>query len=283
VSGRIVVVAILSLVAVAAAAAPARAETRSVYHGGTYVGSVVVEPGQLVQGNLTVIAGDATIAGFVDGDVDVIGGNLYERPGATITGQVNTVGGDVVGTVVPWSAPVEPAEPAGESRSFGPIAADVLAILFFLIFPMRARVALDRLEHHPGLCAAIGLLGWVAVLPIAVLLLCTIILIPFIPVEVVLVIAAVLLGKATLALLVGRRLCEVIRPAATPAPFLALLVGLALITAAELIPLIGGVVTVFVALMGMGSTLLAFVKESTIAPGLSAPPPPLSGPPMPVA
>ena len=79
----------------AAAAAPARAES-SVYHGGTYVGSVVVEPGQTVKGDLTVIAGDATIAGMVDGNVVVIGGYLFERPGAVITGQVNTVGGDVV-------------------------------------------------------------------------------------------------------------------------------------------------------------------------------------------
>ncbi|MBV8491438.1 MAG: hypothetical protein JO199_13005, partial [Candidatus Eremiobacteraeota bacterium] len=213
-----------------------------------------------------------------------IGGNLYERPGATITGQVNTLGGDVVSTMVPWTPPAEQETPAADSRPFMPIAADALAILFFLIFPMRARVALDRLEHHPGLCAAFGLLGWVAVLPLAVLLFCTIVLIPLIAVEAVLVIAAVLLGKATLALLVGRRLCEVVSPRSTPAPFVALLVGLVALTAAELIPVVGGIVTMFVALVGLGSTILAFVKESTIAPGVSAPPPPpLSGPPMPVA
>jgi hypothetical protein len=279
-AGRIV---LLGLLAVAALAAPALAETQSVYHGGTYIGSVIVEPGQLVQGNLTVIAGDATIEGIVDGDVDVIGGNLYERPGGTITGQVNTIGGDLANTVVPWSAPPETGATVEDYRVFWHIAWDVVAVLFFLIFPVRARIALDRLEHHPGLCAAVGLLGWVAVLPLAVLLLCTIVLIPFIAIEAALVIAAIFLGKATLALLVGRRLCEVISPASTPATFLALIVGLVLITAAELMPVVGGIVTLFVALIGLGSTILAFVKEAAIAPAVSVPRPPLSGPPMPVA
>ena len=278
---RLVAIAALALTAVAATVAPALAQARSVYHGGTYVGSIVVEPGQMVNGNLTVIAGDATIAGFVDGDVDVIGGNLYERPGGTITGQVNTLGGDVVESMVPWE-PYEAAPvPSVHARWLGPVAADVLAILFFLIFPVRAKIALDRLERHPGLCAAFGLIGWIAVLPVALLLLCTIVLIPLIVVEAVLVVGAVLLGKATLAWLVGRRLSEIVRPSETPAPFLALVVGLALITAAELIPVAGVIVTVLVALMGMGSTLLAFVKEEAVVP--AAPPPPLSGPPMPVA
>ena len=39
-------------------------------------------------------------------------------------------------------------------------------MLFFLIFPLRTRIALDRLERHPGLCSAVGLLGWGAVLPL---------------------------------------------------------------------------------------------------------------------
>jgi hypothetical protein len=135
------------------------------------------------------------------------------------------------------------------------------------------------------LCAAFGLVGWVAVLPIAVLLLCTILLIPFIAVEAVLVIAAVFLGKAALALLVGRRLCEVVSPATTPTPFVALVVGLALITAAELVPVLGAIVTAFVALIGLGAAILAFTGESLFGPTLAAPNsrPPISGPPMPAA
>jgi hypothetical protein len=281
---RFAIVALLAAAVFAIAPRPALARVQSIYHGGTYLGSVIVEPGQVVEGDLTVIFGDATIEGVVDGDVDVIGGTLYERPGASITGQVNTIGGEVADTIVPWSPAPYRAAPSGDYRVLWRIAWDIVAILFFLVFPLRTRIALDRLERHPGLCSAVGLLGWVAILPLAILLLCTILLIPFIAVEAVLVIAALFLGKAALALLVGRRLCEVVSPSTTPAPFVALLVGLVLITAAELVPVIGVVVTAFVGLIGLGAAVLAYTSESVIGPAAAIGPgrPPVSGPPMPV-
>jgi hypothetical protein len=284
-NARLGIVLAVVLAAFGALCAPALASTQSVYHGGTYTGSVIVEPGQIVKGDLTVLWGDATIEGVVDGDVDVIGGNLYERPGAVITGQVNTIGGDVVNAIVPWTAPPDRTGSSADYRLLWKIASAVVAILFFLVFPLRTRIALDRLERHPGLCAAVGLLGWVAVLPAALLLLCTIVLIPFIAVEAVAIVGAVFLGKAALALLVGRRLCELLRPAATPTPMVALIAGLLLITAAELVPVIGTLVTAFVMLIGMGAAILAFTGEHLVgsATPVPQPRPPLSGPPMPAA
>lgn len=277
---RLATLTVLLFAVFGAATAPAWAG--GVYHGGTYFGSVVVEPGQTVKGDLTVIAGDATIGGVVDGNVDVIGGNFYPRPGAIVTGQVNTIGGDVASVVVPWSA-LPDRSPAPDYRVLWRIASCLVVVLFFLIFPVRSRIALDRVERHPGLCAAVGLLGWVAVLPVALLLLCTIVLIPFIALEAVAIVGALFLGKAALALLVGRRLCELIRPAATPAPLVALIAGLILITAAELVPVIGILVTAFVFLIGMGAAILAFTGEPMLGAAVPAARPPLSGPPMPVA
>lgn len=274
----------LLVAACVASAAPASADVSSIYHGGTYFGSVVVEPGQTVKGDLTVIAGDATIAGVVDGNVDVIGGNFYVRPGAVVTGQVNTIGGEVASAVVPWSSPPDRTAFVADYRVLWRIASGLIAVLFFLIFPVRTRIALDRLERHPGLCAAVGLLGWVAVLPVALLLLCTIVLIPFIGLEAVAIVGAVFLGKAALALLVGRRLCELIKPATTPAPLVALIAGLVLVTAAELVPVIGTLVTVFVLLIGMGAAILAFTGEPLVGgPVVGRVRPPLGGPPMPAA
>lgn len=273
------------LIAAMATAAPASARPSSVYHGGTYVGSVIVEPGQTVDGDLTVIGGDATIFGTVDGDVVVIGGNIDPRPGSTITGQVHAVGGEVVGDIVPWSSPPTRTPAFGDYRVLWRIATGLIVVLFFLIFPVRTRIALDRLERHPGLCSAVGLFGWVAVLPLALLLLCTIVLIPFIALEAVAIVGAVFLGKAALALLVGRRLCELIKPSSTPAPLVALIAGLVLVTAAELVPIVGALVTVFVLLIGMGAAILAFTGEPLVGPSapVSRPRPPLSGPPMPAA
>lgn len=277
-------IAIAFFVMLLAATANAQARMQSVDHGGTYFGSVIVEPGQVVDGDLSVVFGDATIEGTVNGDVNVVGGSAIERPGSTITGHVNTIGGEVTRSFVPW-APSEVSDGfAPDYRIMWRLAWDVVVVLFFLIFPIRTRMALDRLEQHPGLALAAGLLGWVAVIPVAILLCVTIILMPLVLVEGVALVAAVFIGKAALSLLVGRRLYELIQPHTTPSPLAALVIGLVLLTAAELVPVIGVLITILVGLVGLGCVLLAFVREQSFAgvvPGPTAPRPPISGPPMP--
>jgi hypothetical protein len=264
--------------------APAPAESQAVFHGGTYFGSVVVEPGQVVDGDLTVIFGDATVAGLVEGDVNVIGGTYDPRPGGVVTGQVNQIGGAVTQAVVPWAPSESVYNPfVPDHRLLWRISWNLLALLVFLIFPLRTRMVLDRLERHPGLSVIAGLLGCIAVIPLAVLLAITILLIPLIVLEFVFLLASAFLGTAALALLIGRRLCELLSPSTTPSPIVALLVGLALITAAELVPVVGTLVLILVGLIGLGATILSFAGDS-FAPSIAAgsPPPhsPISGPPM---
>jgi hypothetical protein len=48
-------------------------------------------------------------------------------------------------------------------------------------------------------------------------------------------------------------------------------VGLALITAAELVPVVGTLVLIFVGLIGLGATILSFAGD-TVAGQISGPP-----------
>jgi hypothetical protein len=281
---------LFALLLAALAFTPERASARThvVYHGGTYFGSVVVEPGQVVDGDLNVIMGNATNDGIVEGDVNVIGGNYDPSSRGVVTGHLNQIGGTLTQDVVPWAPSDSIYNPLfPDHRLLWRLSWNLLAVLVFLIFPLRTRMVLDRLERHPGLSVAVGLLGCVAVIPLAVLLAITILLIPLIALEFVFLVAAVFLGTAALALLIGRRLCELISPARTPSPLVALLVGIALITAAELVPVIGSLVLIFVGLIGLGATILSFAGESFTGPvGPGQPPPtraPISGPPMPAA
>jgi hypothetical protein len=267
-------VLVLALVAALCAllARPALADARAVYHGGIYFGSVVVEPGQIVEGDLTVVFGDATIEGVVEGDLNVLGGSVDPRPGGIVTGQVHQVGGTVADAVVPWApSDVEQSPFIPDARLLWRVSWNLLALLVFLIFPLRTRMVLDRLERHPGLCTAVGVIGCIAVIPLAVLLAITILLIPLVPLELVCVLAGAFLGTAALALLVGRRLCELVSPSTTPSPLVALLVGLVLITAAELVPVLGTLVLVLVGLIGLGATMLSFGGERLGVP-MSGPP-----------
>jgi len=269
------------VVAMAGTYGTALAEVHSVDHGGTYWGSVRVEPGQQVDGDLDVMFGDVENDGTVNGDVNVVGGNIYNH--GLISGQKHAIGGEIVETFVPWAPAITPTATSVDNRLWWRIAWDVVVLVMFLIFPVRTRMALGRLEAHPGLATAAGLFGWVAVIPVAVLLAITIVLIPLIPVEMVLLAAAIFIGHAALALLIGKRFYELLQPASTPSPLVALVLGIVLLTAAELVPVVGVLVTLLVGLIGVGAVILTFIGEPWA--GLPTPPPPsqsISGPPMPV-
>lgn len=267
-----------------ATTAIAQAAPQSIYHGGSYFGSVVVEDGQVVEGDINVVGGDVTVGGTVDGDVNVVGGNIILRGDGRINGQEHAVGGDVAQAIVPWAGTNTAIAPYAypDHRMWWRIAWDVVVLLFFLIFPLRTRMAVGRLEQHPAMATGAGLFGWVAVVPVAVLLAVTIVLIPLIFVEFVLLAASVFIGTAALALLVGRRFYELLSPNATPTPLVALILGLTLLTAAQLVPIVGVLVTLLTALVGLGAVLLTFVPETGSPAGPIPPRPTIGGPPMPV-
>ena len=247
------------------------ADAKSVDHGGTYVGSVVVEPEQTVEGDVNVVLGDATIEGTVDGNVNVLGGSVINH--GRITGESHAIGGEVVQDVVPWApGPEHYGSYLADHRLWWPITWDIIALVVFLIFPLRTRMALDRLEVHPAIATLAGLCGWVAVIPVSLLLLFSLILIPLIPVEFVLLAVASFIGQAALALLVGRRFYELIAPKVTPTPLVALVIGLILLTAAELVPILGIMITLLIMLVGLGAVLLTFVPDWNVpgAPGRRA-------------
>ena len=199
----ILVIALIALAAFALLPKAALADPTSVYRGGTYWGSVVVEPGQVVAGDLTVFMGNATIEGTVKGDVNVVGGNVYLR-GGTVEGQNHAVLGSVVESIAPWAQTDDGyGTVPSDKHLWWRIASDVVALVVFLIFPLRSRMALDRLEQHPGTATLAGLCGWVAVLPVAVLLFFTFVLIPLIPIEMVLLVVA-LFCRQSLARSAGR-------------------------------------------------------------------------------
>lgn len=263
------------------ARAPASASTQAIAHGGTYWGNVVVEPDQVVDGDVTVFFGNATIEGIVRGDVTTFFGNIDQRTGSTITGDTNTFGGtDYTQAIVPWMPSTLAAENAGMMLR---LAESVVVLLVFLIFPVRVRMALERVEKHPGLSAAVGVLAFVAVIPIALLLLVSFVGWPLIPLEIVALIAGIFIGQAALGLLVGRRLYELIHPETTPSPLAALIIGLVVLSAAQIVPVVGHLVTALVVLIGLGAAILAFIREGLFMGQPPIPRAPIGGPPMSVA
>ena len=250
-----------------AQATPAAARGRD--GGETKVFSdVYVARGETIDGDVNVVFGDATVAGVVTGDCNAVFGQCTLVDGGIVRGQINGVTNDAVRAFVPWAV--------NRDRGFGTLAAEqdhnfftkllpsALVILIFLLFPLRMRVALDRVERHPALSAATGAVAAVAVFPIGLLLLVSIIGIPLIPLEAVAIIVGVLIGTGAIGLVVGRRLCELVMPASTPSPLIALIVGLVVVSAAEIVPVFGWAVTALVWLIGLGAAILSFVRSTNL-------------------
>ena len=277
---RFASIVVLIAVALGVTIAPTLASSpRTIDHGDTYFGSIVVPSDQEIRGNITVYGGDADIYGTVDGDISVYGGSVIKEDGSVINGHVTQYGNNWL-AMMPWVPSPSHTIARENERLMVRLAYSVIVVLAFLIFPVRVRTALDRVEHHPGLSAAVGVLALVAVVPIAVLLFISFIGWPLIPVEIIAIFAGILIGQAALGLLIGRRLYELIRPHTTPSPLGALILGLIVISAAEILPVVGGLVTGLVCLVGLGAAILAFIRETTFVGPSASPRPPIAGPPM---
>ncbi|HTV73425.1 MAG TPA: hypothetical protein VME66_06970 [Candidatus Acidoferrales bacterium] len=281
-------VAFVTMLLVVASASIAQARTYS-HSTSVFFGNLTLGPDDEVDGDLNVIFGSATCDGAViHGDVSTIGGTFTELDGCQVDGEVvNLLQGDSVQAYVPWLPSVStPRDFFNENaRLWYHLAYGVIVLVVFLLFPVRVRVALERVERHPGLSAAVGALAMVAVAPLALLLVISVIGIPLVVLEAAALLAGIWIGQAAVAILVGRRLFELVRPYATPSPLAALVLGLVIVSAAEIVPVAGWAVTATVWLVGLGAAILAFVRESTFGPFISTrpgpgPQPPVGGPPM---
>jgi hypothetical protein len=243
--------------------------------------SVYVAPNQVIDGDLNVMFGDAEVAGIVKGDCTTIIGRCTVTGNGQVLGNINSFANDGLRTFVPWALGKEygiSAFAEQDHRLMVKLAASAVVVLMFLLFPLRMRVALDRVEKHPALSAATGAVAVVAIIPIALLLIVSIIGIPLVALEIAALFAAVWIGTGAVSLVVGRRLAELVMPASTPSPLFALILGLVVVSSAEILPLVGWAVTALVWLVGLGSAILSFIRSTRLETALHRSP--IGGPPV---
>lgn len=241
--------------------------------------SVYVPPGEVVNGDVNVVFGDAQIAGIVTGNCNAVFGTCAVVDGGQLGGQVNSVTGDAMHAFMPWTSHRSDYPFAEQDRALMVrFASSAIVLLFFLLFPLRMRVALDRVERHPALAAATGVFAVLAIVPIAIVLCMSVIGIPLVPVELLALLGGIWLGTGAIALLIGRRLCELVMPTTTPSPLVALILGLVVVSAAETVPVLGWVVSALIWLVGLGAAILAFMRSTNIESTVQRAP--IGGPPM---
>ncbi len=254
--------------------------------------AVVISDDALIQGtvenNLVVIDGDAVVTGTVEGDVVMINGDLFLRAGSRVEGDVRLIDGDltraptatVVGDVNEgwrlgwwsWAFPI--------FFWFGATVAVVLsALIFAAVGGRQLSDAGDLLTRQPGWSILTAVLTWVGIPLVAVLVIITVIGIPFgIGMLVFLLPALLFLGYLVTGTRVGALIIR--RGAAEEGrPYLAAVVGMLVFQLLALVPVLGFLLALLAALWGSGGLVLLAWRGATGRPG--APPAPAAAAPPP--
>jgi len=248
------------------------------------LGSVDIGPGATVDDNVVAVGGDIHVApgAHIGGDAVSVGGKIVIDEGAEIEGQQTAIdvpglGGLLAMVGAKTSLHRHPASLAWSlARALTEfIVFFGLGLLLFLVFPRRIDAVTASLQHAPGKAVLTGILGFLAVPVVAILLVVTLIGIPFVAVLLVGVAVATVMGYTALALWFGRALPFRFDRGA---PILQLAIGTAILVALGQVPILGK-------LLLFAGWLFVFgvVLRTRFGQPPQAPPPPLytTAPPPP--
>jgi hypothetical protein len=238
-------------------------------------GSVTLPPGAALQGSLYLLRGEATLAGRVTGDVSQLGGRLALQAGAHIQGSMQAAGGELLrspqseiagnvesgaevlfseGLANPPAPPLDRLRKALLDSLLLGLAAAALARFFSA--PLQ-RVA-ESAAHYPAVAAAMGFLVAVVGISLLVSMAYTILLIPVALLGLLVLGAAVAIGWIAWGTVLGQFVFRLFKVGLGPgwAAFAGTVIfGLAQ-AGLSLIPTIGSILNLLIALTGFGAVFL---------------------------
>lgn len=227
-----------------------------------------------VDGNAEIAAETATINGPINGNVEVaaervtigqnavIGGTLeYDadaftrRPGAVVRGSVTRNPDMATGPGIADARPPVVAVPNWVGAVFGFFANVLLGAVLLLVFPAFSRGVATRVIHAPLRMGGVGLGVAIAVPIVLVLVAITVIGIPLALVGVLIAAVAAWIAAVYGQFAVGTWIVS-LADGSSDNGWLALVLGVLLVSLLGLIPILGGIVHLFVSLLGLGALAL---------------------------
>ncbi len=228
-----------------------------------------------VNGDCVAMGGSVKISGRVNGDVVAIGGGVSLGSDSVVSGDVVSIGGTIFrdhgARVMGQRVTISPFPGwAGFSRFPTPFAGLaflggafllfligylVLVLLVTAVFPVPVERVSDYLSAWPGRSLLAGFLGIICILPVLLVLVISLVGILLIPLAIILLIAAFILGDIGVSALVGRRVQKALNRK-NPSLLAAVLIGKILLAVVGLIPVLGKLVVVLAAIFGFGAVLM---------------------------
>ena len=237
---------------------------------------VTIEEGTKVR-NVLAIGGQITVDGVVDNHIVAIGGSIVLTGKAVVGGSVFCIGGiivkgrgaEVYGNLTEINADDISAAIAnalseeweGWSWIFAIISISiflgVLLLTFLTVFliPKPIRLISSAIKEKPLKVTVWGLAGLVLIVPLAVLLAISVVGIVLIPLEMTIVLCAVLVGFIAVSQLVGRKLFTVLKRH-DQSMVRETIWGLIILWLIGWIPYVGWIVKMCAIIIGLGGVLL---------------------------
>ena len=242
-------------------------------------GDVVVEKGMTVR-DAVAVGGNVTVNGVVDKSAVAVGGSVFLGPEALVRENVVCVGGVIVrqegarigGDIVEMSIPglkvilpfLYEETPVGwlvvfEIITFAGLMA--LALLVVALIPGPVGLISDTVRQNLFKTTLCGILGIAVIIPLAIFLIITVIGIPLVALELLLVCCAMLVGYIAMAQFVGNQLAVVLKRPGLNILWMTVL-GLILLWAIGWVPFLGSAVKSAAILLGFGAVIVTVFNSA---------------------
>ena len=230
------------------------------------------------------VGGSVFVEGIVDGDAVAVGGTVHLGEEAIVHGDAVTVGGTieeaegsmVYGTTVDVGS--FDLKEIFENNHFFDGHQGILGIpmglkfipligLFALVLLLAALIPTElstvayNIKNEPIMMFLWGILGIILIVPLAVMLVISIIGIALIPLEILAIFLATLIGYIAVAIIIGKKLLRALNKD-NPAVILSAILGVLILWFIGLIPILGGIVKAIAVIIGFGAVIIAVAKRN---------------------
>ena len=227
--------------------------------------------------NVFVLRGQITISGTVEQNVVAIGGSIVLTRTAVVNGDVVALGGIIVmGKGADVHGTLTEINSSNISAAISDLLSDdwegwswlfaifsvvvffailILALLIVALIPKPIQVIAETIKTNTFKVSLSGLLGLLLIVPIAVLLTISVIGIVLIPLEMILVVSAALLGFIAVSQLVGRRVLMLIKRTGGGG-IRQTFWGLITLWLIGWIPYVGWIIKVMAVVLGLGGVIM---------------------------
>ncbi len=232
---------------------------------GTKVHNVLAIGGQVtvegvVENNIVSLGGSVVLTrtAVVRGNVFALGGIIVRGRGAEVHGNVTEINADDISSAI---ANALSEEWEGWSWIFAIVSVAIflgvllLTVLTVFLIPKPVRLIAAAVREKPFKVTVWGLAGLVLVVPLAVLLAVSVVGIVLIPLEMAIVLCAVLIGFISVSQLVGQKLFAILKRQ-DQSMMRETVWGLIVLWLIGWIPYVGWMVKVCAIVLGLGGVLL---------------------------